>query len=360
MAPSIKSLLVRPGELGIVMVAAPMTLLWLLTKRIRLASLLRRVYFTIAHSLKSCDAKRAGKDKEPPGVPTRCDSPAVARSEPVQVDYLDHVCCPVCRGGLRLIVGKQHEDDAVGNALECVGCERHFPIRDGLASLCFPEVLEKGDLASQRFYDERPKYDFRLTAFRLGIWNITFRDRRNRSLWPARLEVGEGASVLETGAGTGENLPFIADAIGKDGRLDAMDISLGSLKVARERMRHSGIQTTLMQGNASYLPYRSAQFDAVLHVGGFNEFGDKKRAIDEMHRVAKAGAKVVLCDEGLSPERKESLLGRYILRCADFYANKPPVDLLPRGIEEYRLSWMCQETFWVIEYRKAGNENKQH
>lgn len=217
----------------------------------------------------------------------------------------------------------------------------------------FPEILEGPDLSSQRFYDQRPKYDYRPTAFRLGIWEITFRGARGRSQWPSRLEVSEGDSILETGVGNGDNLPFIANVIGKSGRLDGLDISSVSVKVARERMRHRGIPTELIQGNALYLPYKNEKFDAVLHVGGLNEFGDKKRAIEEMHRVAKSGAKIVIMDEGLAPDREKTLLGKYILKCSKQFANKPPVKLLPEGIDDLRVYWIYQRTFWVIEYRKG-------
>lgn len=271
----------------------------------------------------------------------------------MRLDSQDYLCCPKCNCELRLTIEGQIEKDVAQGTLECCVCARRFEIKDGLANLIFPESLEKPDLFSQRRYDQRPKYDFRLTAFRLGIWERAFRENRARSQWASRLEVSEGAWVLETGVGNGRNLPFIENVIGKSGRLDGLDISSESLKVARERMMHRGIRTELIQGNASYLPYRSEKFDAVLHVGGFNEFGDKKRAIEEMHRVAKAGAKIVISDEGLAPDREKTLLGKYILKCSNLYASKPPVELLPEGIEDLKLYWIWQRTMWVIEYRKG-------
>ena len=90
-----------------------------------------------------------------------------------------------------------------------------------------------------------------------------------------------------------------------------------------------------------------------MHIGGLNEFGDKKRAIEEMHRVAKSGAKIVIMDEGLSPDRAKTLLGKYILKCSNLFTNKPPVKLLPEGIEDLKVYWIYQRTFWVIEYRKG-------
>jgi ubiquinone/menaquinone biosynthesis C-methylase UbiE len=173
-------------------------------------------------------------------------------------------------------------------------------------------------------------------------------------MWAEKLEVHEGAHVLEVAVGNGYNLPFIADVIGENGRLAGLDISSNCLRVARERMLGRNIRTELVHGNATYLPYKSNVFDAVLSLGGFNNFSDKKRSLEEMHRVAKAGGKVVMEDEGLSPDRERTLLGKYILMCMKDFSSKPPLEHLPGAIEDLKLYWINQGTCWVIEFRKKG------
>jgi ubiquinone/menaquinone biosynthesis C-methylase UbiE len=140
--------------------------------------------------------------------------------------------------------------------------------------------------------------------------------------------------------------------VGIKGRLDGMDISLASLKMAKQRIQNSDLEIELTQGDASYLPYKDEMFDAVLHIGGFNQFADRKRAISEMHRVAKSGAKIVFMDEGLAPGREKTLIGKYIIKCSKLFLNKPPVELLPKDIENLRVYWIYQGTFWVVDYRK--------
>jgi ubiquinone/menaquinone biosynthesis C-methylase UbiE/uncharacterized protein YbaR (Trm112 family) len=272
----------------------------------------------------------------------------------MRADSLGFLCCPNCKSELSITAREQAGEDVMQGTLKCHGCEECFGIEDGLANLVFPASLEKPELSAQNFYDQRPMYDYRPTAFRLGIWSIAFGGSHNRRRWADRLAVREGACVLEVGVGNGGNLPFVADVIGKNGRLDGLDISSACLKVARGRMMHRNIRTELVHGNASYLPYKSEAFDAVLCVGGFNDFGEKKRAIEEMHRVAKAGAKVVMMDEGLAPDRERTLLGKYILMCMKAFANKPPVMLLPEAVEDLTVDWIYQRTFWVIEYRKKS------
>jgi ubiquinone/menaquinone biosynthesis C-methylase UbiE len=191
-------------------------------------------------------------------------------------------------------------------------------------------------------------------SFRLGIWELALCETRARRQVIRRLAAKKGDSILETGVGNGGNLPLIFQSVGQDGRVDALDVSSESLKIARNRTRPSGTQIELVQGNGSYLPYRTNQYDAVLHVGGINEFGDKKRAIDEMYRVAKPGAKIVICDEGLAPGREKTLLGMWILKCAPgFMSSNPPMKLLPEGIDALKVFWVWQGTHWVIEFRKG-------
>ena len=271
----------------------------------------------------------------------------------MRLDSMDYFCCPACTGYLNLTAKKQFHTEVVQGFLECLSCERRFEINDGLPNLTFPETLAESDLQQQARFDREPTYDFRPRALVLGIWEYALFETRAREKVIKGLDLKPNASVLETGVGTGGNLPIIIKHTGKHARLDGMDISPGTLKVARRKMRRKGIQAELAQGNASYLPYKSEKFDAVLHLGALNEFAEKKRAIEEMHRVAKPGAKIVICDEGLAPGKEKTLWGRWMLSFIPSYTNKPPLDLVPTGIEDLNVYWVWQGSAWVVEFRKA-------
>jgi ubiquinone/menaquinone biosynthesis C-methylase UbiE/uncharacterized protein YbaR (Trm112 family) len=273
----------------------------------------------------------------------------------MRLDSLDYLCCPKCQGNLRLFIEGKKEKEVIQGALNCTLCESQFKIQDGLPNLIFPKSLKGSDLSAQKFYDERPMYDYRPTAFRLGIWSRAFRRSANKIRWAERLEACEGGSVLEVAAGNGNNLASIARVLGRNGCLNGLDVSSMCLKMARKRLQSIDTQIELIQGNASYLPYKSEMFDGVLSVGGFNDFCKSTKAINEMHRVSKPGAKIVIMDEGLSPDREKTLLGRYILKCMDAFEAKPPERKdLPDNIKDLKIYWIYQETFWVLEYRKAS------
>lgn len=271
----------------------------------------------------------------------------------MNVNALSYLLCPQCKGALKLFVLEQERSDVVRGALSCLDCNQKYEIRDGLAYFSPTDTLTGSDLSNQKWYDMRSKYDPRFWSFRLGIWEITFMDSHARLRIIKKLEPKKGDHILEIGAGNGRNFPIIVRLIGDAGQLDGLDLSGESLKVARKRVGQSYEKLEVVQGNASCLPYRSNQFDSVMHIGGANDFTEKHKAIKEMIRVAKNGAKIVICDEGLSPERKETLLGKWIMKCAPgAFEADPPVDLLPDNIKDFKLSWVWQGTTWLTEFRK--------
>ena len=274
----------------------------------------------------------------------------------MRLEAMDYLCCPSCNGSLEISATETVEAEAMSGALECRQCKRRFEIQDGMPDLNFPESLDKSDREQRAFYDRRARvYDIRVRASqgRLGIWDYAFTPGRSRRPLVKGLELRKNASVLDTGTGTGNFLLSIASEIGEGGILHGSDISRGMLSVAQRKMKARGIRAELLQANGSYLPYRTEAFDAVLHVGGFNTYAEKKRAMDEMYRVAKPGAKIVVCDEGLAPGKEKTLIAKFALWRDKNYDTKPPTELVPDNTEDLKVFWVWQGFSWVIEFRKA-------
>jgi uncharacterized protein YbaR (Trm112 family)/SAM-dependent methyltransferase len=277
----------------------------------------------------------------------------------MQLRSMDYLCCPACNGSLKLNIVEELDTEVVGGVLECYQCKRHFEITDGLPNLIFPEKLEESDVCAQIGYDRSAElYDLRVRwgALKMGIWQEVFMLARSRQILVDKLELRRNGSVLETGTGTGLVLPGIAGQIGKEGQLHGSDISAPMLKVAQRKMGAKRIKAELLLSNASYLPYRTSTFDAVLQTGGWNTFAEKKRAMEEMYRVAKPGAKIVICDEGMSPGKKKTWMGRRILRRdkEGLYAMKPPRELVPDNTEGLKAYYIWHDIYWVVEFRKGS------
>ena len=278
----------------------------------------------------------------------------------MRLDSMDYFGCPACSGSLELSAKQMKDDtDILEGKLICQGCDESFDIKDSTADLTFPKKLGRMDQQSERLWErvadmhkKGKNYD-RKWLFYLGIWSFVLRETSARRQLIDRLELGEKNSVLEVSAGTGANLDIIAKHVGIKFRLHGLDISSGMVTLARQKMSGKNIHVELVKGNASYLPYRSDRFDAVFHLGAINQFYAKRRAMEEMHRVAKKGAKIVICDEGLAPGREKTLLGKWILYKNPFmFQSKPPFKLVPKDVEDLKVYWVFQKTFWVIEYRK--------
>lgn len=128
------------------------------------------------------------------------------------------------------------------------------------------------------------------------------------------------------------------------------------MKTRRKRWKNVELQ----RANASYLPYKNGTFNGVLHVGGINTFGERRRALCEMVRVAKPNARIVIVDEGLAPGEEKSLVGKLLLNMNALYACKPPTELLPENIKHLQVRWkiICNRflpiwPFYNMEFQKC-------
>jgi len=247
--------------------------------------------------------------------------------------------------------------------LICDKCGKLFEVREGFADFTYPESLHEKDEHWRNFYNEKAEvYDQALkhAIVNLGkLFNVASEEEAEKLLINGRkyliekLELTPKAKVLEVSIGTGDTVPMILSKIGSDGLLEGLDIAINMLKVARTKMKSLITESVnLTVGNAAYLPYKREIFDAVLHIGGINTFGDIKRSLWEMARVAKRGAKIVICDEGLVPELRDTPLGRELIQSNKLFASKPPINLLPKDLKVVNLEWVWEGLFYVLELEK--------
>ncbi|MBO5368526.1 methytransferase partner Trm112 [Methanocorpusculum sp.] len=48
---------------------------------------------------------------------------------------MEYICCPECRGSLRLAEVSGDENEVLEGTLTCTKCERTYPIAEGIADL---------------------------------------------------------------------------------------------------------------------------------------------------------------------------------------------------------------------------------
>lgn len=186
------------------------------------------------------------------------------------------------------------------------------------------------------------------------LWGLLlgYSDTKERRALVARIQLQPGQRLLEVSAGTGTNLLFAASELGPRGRIVAQDISVGTLKVCRDKLRAQETPIDLVESDAARLPFRDGTFDALLHFGAISMFADKKAAIDEMVRVTESDGRLVIGDVGANPMSRRSLRKRLLLHTNPRYASAPPTELLPPGAQDVSVTWIRNDTCYLIEFLK--------
>jgi SAM-dependent methyltransferase len=165
-----------------------------------------------------------------------------------------------------------------------------------------------------------------------------------------RLELPPHGLVLETGIGTGDNLPYLVSHNGGCAYF-GIDNQHRMLKQCSQNMRHWRIDAELFLADAEHLPFGDHSFDCVFHLGAINIFPDKKKAIREMIRVARPGTKIVIADE---TEKAGKIFEFFIGRQPEII---PPLDDIPCDMLDIRMEEIWKGYGYLIEFRTPPVRN---
>ncbi|MEM9358038.1 MAG: methyltransferase domain-containing protein [Pseudomonadota bacterium] len=113
-------------------------------------------------------------------------------------------------------------------------------------------------------------------------------ERRQACLQFCKPEDGE--RILEVGCGSGLFLNLLAEAVGSDGTIRGLDVSMDQLAVAHENCRPYR-QIALQLGDILQLPYSDEEFDAVMSIQTLEFIEDLDCAVRELLRVLKPGGR---------------------------------------------------------------------
>lgn len=208
------------------------------------------------------------------------------------------------------------------------------------------------EVRSRGYYERRARlYDWgnRVAALLRGTSG-----RRERLKAIARLRLKPQDRVLEVSVGTGTNVALMQRVAREAGCFVGLDMSRAMLSRCRAKARFATPPVALAEGEAAHLPFRDGAFDAVLHHGGFAEFGDKRGALIEMTRVARRGARIVVCDVGVPTDRRLPLMSRLLLLTQPVYKQPPPVDLLPSNARDVQLTWIHGGAWYLIDFSNGA------
>ena len=101
-----------------------------------------------------------------------------------------------------------------------------------------------------------------------------------------------GMQVLDLACGTGEPGISVAQKVGPQGHVTAMDLSAELLELASQRAKGKGLDNfSTQQADAHQLPFADRTFDLATCRFGVMFFADPERALMELRRVLQAGAR---------------------------------------------------------------------
>jgi ubiquinone/menaquinone biosynthesis C-methylase UbiE len=101
-----------------------------------------------------------------------------------------------------------------------------------------------------------------------------------------------GLRVLEPGCGSGRLTALLADAIGINGEVWALDVSEEMIR--RARARGLPAQARFLRASASAVPAETGYFDRVVCCCVFPHFLDPSPILAEMIRVLKPGGRLIV------------------------------------------------------------------
>ncbi len=222
-----------------------------------------------------------------------------------------------------------------------------FPVRDGIPVFIDPSGLTAANDKSRRYYDIlAPFYRFTQSFY----YRLRGGEAKSRNEYLKYVGIEEGDRVLEISVGNGVNIKFLP----REAEYFGVDVSWGQLRKCLALELKFGLNIELFQAEAEHLPFCDEAFDVVFNVASINYIEDKRKAIDEMFRVAKPGARMMIADETEKAARSHNRLPIYRGFINSLKtAVSPPADLLPGNAVDVNLAEIRDGLYFCLQFRKA-------
>jgi AhpD family alkylhydroperoxidase len=168
--------------------------------------------------------------------------------------------------------------------------------RHGRELMAASILMELGNLAGNRFLAPRAAGVGRqvgdLRTARMLDAGMRAADRLGLRRARFRVVAGARGDTLELGIGTGSNLAiYPAGAV-----LHGIDVSAPALSLAARRAGRVAREVTLVEGDATALPFDDASFDTVVATFVLCSVGDVGQSLREARRVLRPGGTIRLLE----------------------------------------------------------------
>jgi arsenite methyltransferase len=122
-------------------------------------------------------------------------------------------------------------------------------------------------------------------------------------------DLSEGERVIDLGSGSGMDLFFAAERVGRLGSVVGVDFTAEQLEKARRIAEASGYsQVEFREGRIERLPAEDESFDCVISNGVINLAPEKQAVFAEAARVLRPGGRLAIADIISEQQMKESIV----------------------------------------------------
>ncbi len=256
----------------------------------------------------------------------------------------------LCKPGTReplCLVSEPGPDGSVQAVLVGVQSGERFSLRDGIPLLLDESKVFGFNQQYRGIYNRvAGGYD---GAIKLFSSLVGRGEEHFRNEFLPELEIRDSSRVLEVSIGTGANIHYLPANAAYFG----LDLSWGMLKKCQKNLKRWQREVELILGNAEELPFLDESFNSVFHVGGINAFNDRAKAISEMIRVAKAGARIMIVDETTQLMKSFAWVPgvrRWLQEHGERFS--APVELVPVEMKEIRVKEVARGNMYCVTFRK--------
>ncbi|XP_048232776.1 2-phytyl-1,4-beta-naphthoquinone methyltransferase, chloroplastic isoform X2 [Ricinus communis] len=153
-----------------------------------------------------------------------------------------------------------------------------------------------------------------------------------------------GDSVLDLCCGSGDLAFILSEKVGSIGKVTGVDFSKEQLLIASSRQqllsRDCYKNIEWIEGDATDLPFFDCHFDAITMGYGLRNVIDKRKAMQEMFRVLKPGAKASVLDFNKSNQPfvasfQEWMIDNVVVPVASGYGLAKDYEYLKSSIREF-------------------------
>lgn len=117
-----------------------------------------------------------------------------------------------------------------------------------------------------------------------------------------QLGIREGATVADVGAGLGWLTFPLAEAVGRQGQVYAIDPSRDAIRMIQDRVQREGwSQVTAIEAFAERTPLPDGAVERIVWHTMYHDVHDRVQALQEMHRILSPEGRWVIVDWEKSP-----------------------------------------------------------